>query len=275
MNKQICKYSIIRFQPYPETEEFANIGIVLYATTSKRLEFKLLDGKHKQHKRITNFFDPKCKDVFIKTSEIIRAEIERIKIFLNETTGVDVDLFGELIRCREDIIRFSDSRVLFSIDPVATVDKLFEHYVHRSFIHEPTHEEKMKRQVRDLLDQRNLSKKYREATIGEPDKYEVRFPFVRKAGEQRVIKPIYFGYEKPTPLIEHGNTWLSKIQQLKKYRFIKPDQILFAYDAPDKNQSNLFAAFNEIKEQIEKEGVVMADIKSNDDIDDIIEFAAA
>ena len=85
MNKQICKYSIIRFQPYPETEEFANIGIVLYATASKRLEFRLLDSK--QHIRITHFFDPVCKDVFVQTNKIIRAEIDRIKKLLDETAG--------------------------------------------------------------------------------------------------------------------------------------------------------------------------------------------
>ncbi len=54
MIQQVCKYSIIRFQPYPETEEFANIGIVLYATVSKRLEFKLLDTK--QHTEGHAFF---------------------------------------------------------------------------------------------------------------------------------------------------------------------------------------------------------------------------
>jgi hypothetical protein len=270
MNKQICKYSIIRFQPYPETEEFANIGIVLYATASKRLEFRLLDSK--QHIRITHFFDPVCKDVFVQTSKIIRAEIERIKKLLDETAAVDVDFYGELIRCREDIIRFSDSRVLFSIDPVATVEKLFEHYIHRSFIHEPYHEETMKRQVRNLLDHYNLGKKYREGTIGEADKYEVRFPFVCKNTKQTVIKPIHFKHEQPSQLIDHGLSWLAKIQQLGKHRFIRPDEILFAYDAPDESQSNLFAAFNEIKELIEKEGVVMADIKHDEDI---VKFAAA
>lgn len=270
MNKQICKYSIIRFQPYPETEEFANIGIVLYATASKRLEFRLLDGK--QHARITGFFDPKCKDIFVHTSKIIRAEIERIKKFIAETTSVDVDLYGELIRCREDIIRFSDSRVLFCIDPVTAVDKLFGHYVNHSFIHEPGHEEKMKKQVRELLNHCNLGEKYKEDTIGDANKYEVRFPFVCKNTKQTVIKPIHFKHEKPSLLIDHGLSWLAKIQQLEKHRFIRPDEILFAYDAPDECQSTLFAAFNEIKDQIEKEGIVMADIKNDKDI---VEFAAA
>lgn len=270
MNKQICKYSIIRFQPYPETEEFANIGIVLYATASKRLEYRLLDSK--QHARITGFFDPLCKDVFVQTNKIIRAEIERIQQFLTLTIAENLDLYAELIRRREDIVRFSESRVLFSIDPVATIDKLFEHYVHRSFTHEPSYEEKMKTQVRSLLEGCNLGEKYKECTIGEHFKYEVKFPFVSHTNKQTIIKPIHFKHKKPSELINHGLEWLVKIQQLEKYRFIKPDEVLFAYGAPDDAQGNLFDAFNEIKAQIVSEGVVMADVNK---YDEIVKFAAS
>jgi hypothetical protein len=60
---------------------------------------------------------------------------------------------------------------------------------------------------------------------------------------------------------------------IRKVSFSPSDEVLFAYyDAPDESQRPLFAAFNEIKEQIETEGVVMADIKRNDDI---VKFAAA
>lgn len=264
MKKQVCKYSIIRFQPYAETEEFANIGIVLYATASKRLEFRLLDSK--QHARITHFFDPLCKDVFVQTNKVIRCEIERIKKFMDKATGEDIDLYAELIRCREDIIRFSDNRVLFCSDPVKTVDELFEHYVHRSFLHEPSYEEKMKKQMRDLLDRYDLGAKYKEGAIGERDKYEVRFPFVRQNKKLKIIKPIHFTHDKPSQLIDHGLTWLAKVQQLERLRFVRPDEILFAYDGPEKSESNLSDAFNEIKEQIEREGITMADMDSQNEI---------
>jgi hypothetical protein len=50
----------------------------------------------------------------------------------------------------------------------------------------------MKRQVRDLLNHCNLGEKYKEGTINEADKYEVRFPFVCKNTNQTtVIKPIH------------------------------------------------------------------------------------
>lgn len=36
--KYSCLYSIVRFAPYAETEEFANVGIVLTAPAYGRME---------------------------------------------------------------------------------------------------------------------------------------------------------------------------------------------------------------------------------------------
>lgn len=130
----------------------------------------------------------------------------------------------------------------------------------------------MKKQVRDLLESYHFSERYKEGTIGKPDKYEVRFPFISRRVRQAIIKPIHFRHDKPSLLIDHGLAWLAKVQQLEKHRFIKPDEILFAYDAPDISQSNLFDAFNEVKEQIERQGILMADIKSEKDI---VKFASS
>lgn len=253
MNKQVCKYSIIRFQPYPETEEFANIGIVLYATAAKRLEFRLLDSK--QHARITDFFDPSCKAALVQTAKMVR-----LQAYLAEQASDGADMYADLTRSREDIVRFSNSRVLFCTDPAATVDTLFAHYINRSFIREPSHEDRMKRQVRDLLERYNLGEQYKEGIIGEADKYEVRFPFVCQASKKTIIKPIHFKHEKPSQLIDHGLAWLGKIQQLRKYHFIKPDDILFTYAAPNADQAKLSEAFYDIKSQIESEGIAMTDI---------------
>jgi len=44
MNRTICQYSLIRFIPFAETEEFANIGIVVYLPETKQLRFKLLSA---------------------------------------------------------------------------------------------------------------------------------------------------------------------------------------------------------------------------------------
>ncbi len=107
---------------------------------------------------------------------------------------------------------------------------------------------------------------FKEGAIGQAEKYEATFPFVRKDGNPRVIKPIHFREDKPSALIDQGNYWLSKVQQLAKYKFIEPQQVLFAYDAPKQRQFSLFDPFDEVKEQAEKIGVVMADITAKTEI---------
>ncbi|OQY43640.1 MAG: hypothetical protein DRR08_29675 [Candidatus Parabeggiatoa sp. nov. 2] len=63
---------------------------------------------------------------------MVQAELERLKNLLEQSAPVQVDLYNELIRPREDIIRYSENRVIVSTDTQQTIDKLFEHYVHRT-----------------------------------------------------------------------------------------------------------------------------------------------
>ncbi|MDD4914725.1 MAG: DUF3037 domain-containing protein [Methylococcales bacterium] len=212
INRQICKYSIIRFQPFAETQEFANIGVVLFAIGSRRLEFRLLDSR--QHKRITNFFYPLDTDVFGYTVKIVKAEIERIKRFYDLDGRINADLYAELTRGREDIIRFSESRVLFCDDPIAKVEELFEHYIQHSFAKDPSYEENMKKQVKELLAKHNLSELYKTDVIGDADRYKATFPFVRKSDRRKAIKPIHFLHNDATAMIDHGREGLSKVELL-------------------------------------------------------------
>lgn len=241
--------------------------MILFATASKRLEFKLLEGR--DHKRITDFFDPLVKDVFTHTVKIIGAEIERIKKAM-EVPGFDAGLYDELTRCREDIVRFSDSRVLFSANPEKTVDQLFQHYVERSFAYEPSYEEQMRKQLRELLISRNLGELYKQDTIGDTEKYKVNFPFVRKSDRRKVIKPIQFLNADPTALIDHGREWLTKVEMLKKFGFIEPQQVLFAYKTKQPSEGSLFNPFDEVQEMADSLGVQMIDIIASDKI---VEFA--
>ncbi|MFC3851914.1 DUF3037 domain-containing protein [Salinispirillum marinum] len=41
MTKQVCRYAVVRFVPYAESEEFANIGIVMAVPKSNLFLFRL------------------------------------------------------------------------------------------------------------------------------------------------------------------------------------------------------------------------------------------
>ncbi len=257
-----CKYNIIRFQPYAETEEFVSIGIVLYIPAYRKLFFKVLNTR--QNERITHFFKKLDNNLFKYTVQIIQAELKRIQELLNHNSS---DLYAELVRPREDIIRYSNNRVIFSTDPENTVNELFEYYVHHSFVHKKQHEEEIAKKIKELLQINNLSSQFKEISVGN-DKYALRLPFVGK--KQQIIKPIHFRHTKSTEIIEHGLVWLTKINQLQLYGYARLDTTLFAYKAPENTKSKLFEAFSDVRKQIEDSGIIMADIKKSDKITEFV-----
>jgi len=267
MNRQIAQYSIIRFQPFTETEEFANIGIVLYLPKSKELYFKLRSAK--EYGRICQFFEPLDKKIYIHSLEIIQDELERLQSYGQEAGNNYVNFYDELIRVREDIIQYSHSRVLFTTNVKDTLDNLFYQYVHRSFAYKAGFEDVMQKRIKTLLEASSLNKAFTKGSIGNESIYNVVLPFVNKITNS-AIKPIHFQHKQPNQLIEHGSMWLSKIQQLKRHDFIQPHQVLFAFQKPEQTQGVLFNAFNDIKEQIEEFGIIMSDIN---DTDHIMHFA--
>src|SRR5690606_28382813 len=55
MNKHLaCHYSVVRFCPYPETDEFVNIGVVLACPIIGYLDFKRADLRRRG--RVGHFF---------------------------------------------------------------------------------------------------------------------------------------------------------------------------------------------------------------------------
>lgn len=127
--KQACKYNIIRFQPYCDTLEFANIGVILYAPTTHEFVFKLLSPN--DDARITAFFAKLDKKVLHDTLKLLEGELERVQKLSYSFHDFNL-LYNELIRPREGTIQHSSHNACFTTNPSETVNELFEHYIHRS-----------------------------------------------------------------------------------------------------------------------------------------------
>ena len=134
MTRFACNYAIVRFMPYVETGEFANVGVLLWIPKQKTLLFRLLRRKYG---RITQFFEELDKHVYLKAMADLDAELHRIQVLLQEDTVVTANsnleygfhkgIFEEVIRPRETIIRFSEQRAILSENPEATVAALFNY----------------------------------------------------------------------------------------------------------------------------------------------------
>ena len=226
-----CRYAVVQFAPYTETEEFANVGVVLACPETGFLDFKL---QTRRVRRVTAFFDELPGNVYRHAVRMFQGELERVKNLSDQDrTAAGVrDLFKALIHPREAMVRFGRERVVMADDPAAQLQRLYEHYVERSFATPEYVEATIGKRLRVLLDRVTPDHPFRAERIGDED-YYANFPLVQKVDgiTRRVIKPFNLGHEQTVDIYEHGEIWIAKIKRLRSKRLL-PNDILFALSRP-------------------------------------------
>lgn len=278
MNKTPCQYAIVRFTPFVETGEFANVGVVMMAPQARYFGFKLLT---RRHGRITKFFEELDAQVFRHAMFELKDELERVHGLLKghgfdrrlKSNNVEFakELFAEVTRTRETIVRFGEPRVVLAGDPKATLNELFAYYVERNFVTKEYRETVMEKGVRQLLFKHHLGERFHRTKVGD-DQFHVTFPFVELRNERpaKIIKPLNLAQDETTKILEHGNKWEFRIRKLRERQAI-PDRILFAFEAPEE-QGARAKACQEAAGMLQETGVTVLPFK---DRAEILEFARA
>lgn len=97
-NNVQCMYAVVRFMPFAETREFANVGVVVIAPKFGLYDFKLAPQKLVPQKfapqklgLVTQFFDDLDGMVYKYAIEGFEAELERVRNYLvhNYVQGKD------------------------------------------------------------------------------------------------------------------------------------------------------------------------------------------
>jgi len=271
MNRTVCQYAIIRFLPFIETGEFANVGIAMIAAKGSYFGFKLQPARRT---RVTAFFEKLDTKVFRAAMNDIDLELTRVNHLLNHNgnnTNFARTLFNEVVRQREVMVRFSETRTVLSKDPAQTLNELYEYYVERGFVTKEYNDALMEKGLRKLLVNADLGKKFVRHKLGNED-FHVAFPFVALTGDKAtaIIKPLNLSDKDPTKIRERGNNWQYKVNELKRREFL-PRHVLFAIDGPhdDKNRK---VAFEDAKQMLLETGVTVLPI---DREKEILEFAIA
>ncbi len=187
MKKIACQYAIVRFAPFIETGEFANIGIVIISPKNRFFGFNLAT---KRHGRITQFFDEINANVYKNTVYNLKQELERIsdslkahgfdKRFKSNDIDYSTNLFTEITRARETIIQFSKIRTVLTNNPDNTLKELFNYYVERNFVTKKYEEALLESGIRKLLYNANIGDRFSREKIGDAA-YHVSFPFVEQS----------------------------------------------------------------------------------------------
>lgn len=280
MTRFACNYAIVRFMPYVETGEFANVGVLLWVPKHKTLLFKLL---RKKYGRITQFFEELEKQVYLKAMGDLDAELHRVQGLLGEGAMVPANskleygfhkgIFEEIIRPRETIVRFSEQRAILSENPEETLKTLYNDYVGRNFVTKEYQERLMEKGIKRLLEQENLGKRYHKRKV-QDNIYSVSFPFVEELNQKavRVIKPLFLGQADSTAIIEHGGHWRLKVEQLQKRKLLH-GPILFSVKGPEDTKAgdHRHEAFEETLHSLEGAGIQLTAYEENRKI---LDFAA-
>jgi hypothetical protein len=124
-----CPHAILRFLPFVETGEFANVGIVMMSTAKQYCGFRLLS---RRLERVTQFFEMDDARTLRAGLAAIKADLERIKL-LATSSNVEA-LFAELVRERETLFRFDLPRAMVCESPEAALNELYTRYVERDFV---------------------------------------------------------------------------------------------------------------------------------------------
>lgn len=271
MNKVACQYALLRFRPFVETGEFANVGVVLLAPEARFFGFRLL----KRCGRITQFFHQLDRKVYLNGRELFKEELNRFAAELKHLAldgrkrtpdvALAQGLFAELVRPREAMLQFDELRVALADDPKVKLNALFDFYVERNFVTKEYQERLLESSVRKLLYRANVGAAFQAAKIGTDD-FEVNFPFVRKEGDQtlQVIKPLFLAQPDSTRVLTHGGQWVDKVRRLRR-RGALPGQVLFPVSAPSQS-TKAFHAFEEIRDDLKAQGVVVVPAVQEDRI---------
>lgn len=267
--KIACQYAIVRFLPFLETGEFANVGVILFAPKTRFLGYKLAP---KAFPRVTRFFNELDAAVYRKAIRGFDTELEEVQKLAIGQTSDDLILFAkEVTRLRESLLRFSELRTVLTDNPQEELEALYARYVGRDFINQEYRENVMTRTIKKQLADCNLEKLYVKYTF-KKDLRKVTLPLVNSNPEiTRVMKPLAFDQKDPSKLIEHAELWRNKLDWLLQRGVLKNENILLPIEKPeDTTSSELQEAYNIVAEDLKALHIEMIDF---DNTARIMEFA--
>ena len=262
-----ARYAIVRFLPYAETEEFANVGVLLHAPDAGVFVFRLED----KWRRVGAFFDTLDRRVFNAARKEFEDELRRVQTLARTTPAWGRQAFDELTRPRESMFRFSPVRAVMTDDAEATLDALFARYVEHAFATPEYQEALLERSLRAVLRREGLARRYRKAELGSGAlRFPVPFAAIGDDGRVlRAVKPLHLAQEDPLRVLDHGNQWIGRLRHLQRQHALPA--VLLPVQQPEARANNA-EAFEEVRQGLIDAGAQVVPVT---DRQAILDFARA
>lgn len=121
----VCNYALLQFLPYPETGEFAIVGVLVTCQQPCLLHFQ---AEHVMPERVKAMFPRQHEQTFAAAMAALEKDMERAKGGVSDPKTCQ-RVFGELVRRRESTFRFGEVRTILTDAPQVVVEELFARYV--------------------------------------------------------------------------------------------------------------------------------------------------
>ncbi|CAI2539337.1 Protein of uncharacterised function (DUF3037) [Serratia proteamaculans] len=264
-----CMYSIIRYLPYTDTEEFANIGVILCAPKTGYLSYKLAP---KNNGRVRTFFNdtsiyPIARDSFNNELKFINGNASAF--------SDDVALANFFIRYvekRESIFQFSDVRVSMAKSPINELDRLYQKFVNASEVTKERREEILARELKERFRQQgDWARFFKQESLGkELSKFSMPLVLNRDGVVDCAIKPLAFDQDEPGKMVEHCDTWVARITRAASEGILDLSKVLLPLAPPISPDSKQTHAMRVIRETFDKNDISTIEHEKQDSI---IDFA--
>ncbi|AJI83785.1 Protein of uncharacterised function (DUF3037) [Yersinia enterocolitica] len=264
-----CLYSIVRYAPYAETEEFANIGVVLCAPKNHAFYFKLTKSNDA---RVSAFF--RDDTIFRLARDAVARELklaqEQTK---NLRTADDIaNFFSYLTARKESIFHFSSTRVILAQSPENELNKIYDRFINHSDYNKERREDILAKELRHRLNTHaELRNAFKRETFG-GDLTKFTMPFVAKDDEKVLcaIKPLAFVQNEPGKMMEHCDSWVSRVTRAANENLLNLTSVLFTIDGQKNPTAVETRAMDEIRRTFEKNHITCL---NHNDENAIISFA--
>lgn len=270
--KTLLKYAIVRFMPFAETEEFANIGIVAWTPNSNWYGYKLVPDVFP---RINHFFDDLDGALFKHAHRYINEELARVAEFASTNPNQLDSIVTEVTRPREGVMIFGAHGAILTEQPSDTLNQLYQTFIGR--VTAPNKEQRERAMVHELkmrLDTLPFNLKYKEKSL-DTNFGAVKLPLVAAVGPMvKGIKPIAFNQSTPLQLVDHGEKWVARVRYIIEANSLLPDNFMFAVEAPTSKKSAYRKAYDGVENAMKKLGVHVHQFNDDSQLIDFAKFDA-
>lgn len=242
-------YSIVRFRPFVELGEFANIGVLVIDVDSGNMGFRMAPNKFT---RIEKFFGKANYEAYRNVIGYITNEIRR---FTSSAPLIDDQNkeyeFLQFIKEKESSVIFSKPIMrLYSGELDSLVDILYGIYISRDIENTENIEALFTKNLRIIINQTG-NKNFKKFRIDD-NILPITLPLAYEYNDIYGIKPLVFSQKTALRLFDHGASWKKRFEYLLDNKKLKERNLIIAIDPPSVTDATLLEAYEITKKELKE-----------------------